>query len=101
MVRRTNKSRARPKGMGMTRAQYATRRRKARGNRKTASLRIGGKKFAVKVTCRGKVRFTRAGRKSFNAQKRSLKTKCRVGKRRRTIRSRRNVKGGDQRITWL
>ena len=64
-----------------------SRKKIARANRRRAKLVIGSKKFAVLVTCRGKIRLSRAGRKSFNAQKRSLKIKCRVGKRRRTMRT--------------
>lgn len=84
MVKRSTPSRVAKRKVVRT----STRRKLARTNRKSAKLVIGRKKFPVRVTCKGKVRFTRAGRRKYNAVKRSLKVKCRVGKRRRTLRSR-------------
>ena len=53
----------------------------ARSNRRKARLVIGTHKFAVKVTCAGKIHMTRSGKKAYNAQKRKLKVRCAKPKR--------------------
>ena len=53
----------------------------ARSNRRKALVVIGTHKFAVKVTCAGKIHMTRSGRKAYNAQKRKLKVRCAKSKR--------------------
>lgn len=84
------------------------RRKMARAHRKMAKLVIGRKKFAVRVTCRGKIAFTRAGRKHYSAVKKALKLKCKVGRKHRTVHGTKNMFGrtgrsrrADKRRRWL
>jgi len=95
MVKRSTRSRV-AKRRVKTSSPTAIR-KKTVANRKNARVVIGRKKFSARVTCKGKVRLTRAGRKSFNAYKRKYKVVCRIGKRRRV---RKGARFGTQKYTY-
>ena len=79
--RRMAKSRRVAKPLKTRRVALYKPRTVARSNRRKARLVIGTHKFAVKVTCAGKIHMTRSGKKAYNAQKRKLKVRCAKPKR--------------------